>query len=89
VTVDLADSAGLGKSVHVEWFMLSPSDISATGMLLSCLESEEIVSYILTILFSHLSLHFCISFFVFFVVRVLPVCYVVVVVVHIMSEAVL
>lgn len=63
MTVDLADSAGLGKSVHVEWFMLSPSDISATGMLLSCLESEEIVSYILTILFSHLSLHFCISCF--------------------------
>ena len=65
MTVDLSDSAGLGKSVHVVWFMLSPSDISATGMLLSCLESEEVVSYILTILFSHLSLHFCISFFVF------------------------
>lgn len=86
MTVDLSDSAGLGKSVHVVWFMLSPSDISATGMLLSCLESEEVVSYILTILFSHL-LHFLYFVFCFFVVRVLPVCYVVVV--HIMSEAVL
>lgn len=68
MTVDLADSAGLGKSVHVVWFMSSPSDISATGMLLSCLESEEVVSYILTILFSHLSLHFLYFVFCFFVV---------------------
>jgi len=47
---------------------LSPSDISATGMLLSCLESEEVVSYILTILFSHLSLHFLYFGFCFFCV---------------------